>query len=1043
LASATVASTKPSMETTAAKWAVGICFFVSGATGLIYENIWVRILGLFYGNTTLAVSAVLTAFMGGLALGAWMIGGRSDRLRRPVAVYGLLETLIGLCGLASPRLLELARSYYVTSIAPRDLPELALTLIQFGLCAAILVVPTALMGMTLPILSAGLQRVLGSGQKTVGSLYAINTFGAVAGTFLIGFVMLQSLGVEKSVKVAAALNVTIGILMILVGLAGIEATPGRATENEKAPAPDLIGAKVDPEKVKRSRSTLWVIMVCFFFTGLSALTLEVAWTRTLCLFIGSSVYGFALILMSFLLGLALGSWVFAVVFAKRPVTIQLFGAVAIGIGITCLLLSMVFPWLPYAFLGLYVGFTFMDLSVLYMLQFAICVTITLIPTCLMGMTFPIAAKVCADFSGKLGNAVGKSYAANTAGAIVGSALSGLVFIYYLGLQQTIIAFSLVYVVVGAVAALRGLVGGPEAGWARMWLTVGALVALAGTVVIGLGLYLVLGLDIAAAVFGLLYALVGAVAAVLGAIVGRIATVASTSPRAAGFARVSLSVAAVSLLVGSGLLASAMPQWPKGALVSGIFRRTYDQREATTGGIYSIQRPDEDVIFFKEGKSCTVSVIQGGSGRDTWKSLAVNGKTDASTLHEDMVTQQLTGHLPVLLQDTPSRCLLIGLGSGCSAAAICAHKDVRSLEVAELEEQVVEGARKLSEINRGVLEPGAEPKLTIRIMDGRTTLLGSQGTYDVVISEPSNPWISGVSNLFTVEHYEACKRALKPTGTFCQWAQGYDLDRDTMHMMFATVHSVFPNATVWQTTTADYLFVARAYGTTPDFDYARLVEEFRTNAQLREDLAPYRHDSPGGILASYVMGPRELAEISNEGSINTDDVPLLEYWAPKGLYQRAENANFDWIRGFKSNDLPKMRNFNPTDAERAVLYVQIGNALIDKRVEEEACEWALKALAIDDTRVDAWTLLGEAEWKLGNPGRALRALRRALRLDPGNVGALRLTAEANLDEGLPLAAAAAARKASELAPEDTDIANVLRRAEDAGGRLDPMLASLED
>lgn len=988
MASATVASTKPSFESTAAKWAVGICFFVSGATGLIYENIWVRILGLFYGNTTLAVSAVLTAFMGGLALGAWMIGGRSDRLRRPVAVYGLLETLIGLYGAASPRLLELTRSYYVTNIAPRDLPDVTLTLCQFGLCAAIVVIPTALMGMTLPILSAGLQRVLGSGQKTVGSLYAINTFGAVAGTFVIGFVMLQALGVQASVKVAAAMNVTIGILMMLVGLAGVEATPGKAAD-ERAPAPDLVGAKGDADKVRASRSTLRLIMVCFFFTGLSALTLEVAWTRTLCLFIGSSVYGFALILMSFLLGLALGSWVFAVAFARRSVTIQLFGAVAIGIGIACLLLSMLFPWLPYAFLGLYVGFTFMDLSVLYMLQFAICLAITLVPTCLMGMTFPIAAKVCADFSGKLGNGVGKSYAANTAGAIVGSALSGLVFIYYLGLQQTIIVFSLVYVVVGAIAAMHGLMASAREASARMWI---AFALLAACVLASLPLFM------------------------------------GTAP--------AVEIAGRKYVLG-------IPEWPKSALVSGIFRRAYDQRDAAEGGVSSIQRPDEDVIFFKEGKSCTVSVIQGGRGDDTWKSLAVNGKTDASTLPADMITQQLTGHLPVLLQDTPDRCLLIGLGSGCSAAAMCAHSDVRRVEVAELEEEVVNGAKELREINRGVLEPGAEPKLTIRIMDGRTTLLGSSSAYDVVISEPSNPWISGVSNLFTVQHYQACKKALKPTGTFCQWAQGYDLDRDTMHMMFATVHSVFPNATVWQTTTSDYLFTARADGTTPEFDYARLVEEFNTSEQLREDLAPYRHDSPGGILASYVMGPDELARIADGGSINTDDVPLLEYWAPKGLYQRSENSNFDWVRGFKSDGFPKMRNFHPTDAELAVLSIQIGNALIYKGVEAEAREWALKALDIDDGLVSAWTLLGEAEWKLGNPGRALKALERALRLDPDSADALRLTAEADLNEGLPLAAQAAARRASGLAPGSKDVADVLRRAEKAAGSVDPQLAALED
>ena len=152
--------TPPAYRPRLAAWVVGVCFFVSGATGLIYQNVWVRLMGLFYGNTTLAVSSVVAAFMAGLALGAWLIGGASDRVRRPLALYGLLEILIGAYGLLSPRLLDMARGYYVAEYGSRAADAQELALVQFGLCFICLVFPTALMGATLPILSAGLQRVL-------------------------------------------------------------------------------------------------------------------------------------------------------------------------------------------------------------------------------------------------------------------------------------------------------------------------------------------------------------------------------------------------------------------------------------------------------------------------------------------------------------------------------------------------------------------------------------------------------------------------------------------------------------------------------------------------------------------------------------------------------------------------------------------------------------------------------------------------------------------------------------------------------------------
>jgi spermidine synthase len=945
-----------------AAWAVGICFFISGATGLIYQNIWVRLMGLFYGNTTLAVSSVIAAFMGGLALGAWLIGAFSDRIRRPIALYGVLEILIGAYGLASPHVLDLARDYYVGEYAGRAAGTQEIALAQLGLCFVCLILPTALMGATLPILSAGLQRVLGDVKKTVGNLYALNTFGAVLGTFLTAFLLLPYIGVTYSIVTAVVANGLIGVAMILYSMLAGEPGPEAAEQEESEEERQELRARRRALMPYVKPFPIALLMLVFFTTGLSALTLEVAWTRTLCMFLGSSVYGFALILASFLIGIALGSYLFVLWFGRRPVTAELLGWVAVAIGFSCLGLSTVFPYLPYSFLGIYRGFSFMHPWVLYGLQFGLCLLVTLVPTTLMGMTFPIVAKLCNDQMGRVGNAVGKSYAANTTGAILGSALSALVFIPVLGLQGTVLWFSALYVIVGAGVLM----------WCVSYRPMGS--------------YTVYG---------------------------------------------TATLALLVLAVGAAVYAPVYLPWSKGALTSGVFRANAPGE--TDRMLASISAPDDRLIFYAEGTSATVSVNMTRHDGEVNKWLTVNGKTDASTLEGDTITQYLTGHLPVLLNENPERCLLIGLGSGCSAAAMTTYDEVKRVEVAEIEEQVLEGAKLMTELNRGVLEPGVEPKLEVRIMDGRTALLGNEGAYDVIISEPSNPWIAGVSSLFTVEHYEACKRALTPTGTYCQWAQAYELDERTMRMMFATVQKVFPNATVWRTTTADYLFIARKDNA--PVNYQRLVRKFEENPALKQDLGSLRHASPGGILASYVMGPSELKAVATTGEINTDDLPLLEFWAPRGLYHSSEDSNFSWIHELADEGLPRMAGFDPSPAEARELHLDMAAAHLEKAgdsvpgLAREARDLLLPLLDSNPGDARAWALLGEAEDALGNEFPARHAYERAVELDPQDHRTLERLTRLLLRGGLPIEAAEVARQAASLRPRDQDLQDLLEHAEE--------------
>ncbi len=196
-------------------WAILLCFFASGVSGLVYQVVWVRELVLVFGATTFAVSTVLTAFMGGLALGSYYFGRRSETVKRPLRLYGLLEIGIGVYGLAVPLIFATLPTVY-HSFWSLHLSFFALSIVRFVFATLVLIVPTALMGATLPVLSSFYARDIGRIGLRVGSLYALNTFGAVLGAAATGFVLIAILGMKAATSTAAAMNILLGVVALLV-----------------------------------------------------------------------------------------------------------------------------------------------------------------------------------------------------------------------------------------------------------------------------------------------------------------------------------------------------------------------------------------------------------------------------------------------------------------------------------------------------------------------------------------------------------------------------------------------------------------------------------------------------------------------------------------------------------------------------------------------------------------------------------------------------------------------------------------------------------
>jgi len=300
-------------------------FFTSGAAALIYEVIWVRLLGFVFGNTTHAVSAVLTAYMAGLGFGSYWISRRADRFEKPLFVYGLMEIGIGVYAAWTFVLLQFIQNAY-TTIAITLTPGPALfAFIRLALSFLILFPPCFFMGATLPVLVKFYvheKRTIGSGTAL---LYGLNTAGAVVGTVLAGFSLLPFFGLKASLQMAVVINIGIGLLACVVSreleLAGLaaSATPvpqggerggvrgegGRAQERGRDALPS------------GGFSHLW-LPAGLGISGILAMVYEVGWTRILAAVLGSSTYAFTLMLSTFLLGIALGSALAKDFLARRP-----------------------------------------------------------------------------------------------------------------------------------------------------------------------------------------------------------------------------------------------------------------------------------------------------------------------------------------------------------------------------------------------------------------------------------------------------------------------------------------------------------------------------------------------------------------------------------------------------------------------------------------------------------------------------------------------------------------------------------------------------
>ncbi len=773
-------------------WAVLASFFVSGLAGLLYQVVWTRYLALFLGHTSYAVVTVLVAFMGGLAAGNALLGPRVDTLRRPLFFYACLEAGIGLFAVIFPSYFEGIHQVFLSlirSIHPEGLSRLAL---QFLFAGLTILVPTVLMGATLPVLTKFVTRSLSELRGKVAALYAINSAGAVVGILLADWWWIPSLGLEAVVQIGATLSLGIALLAYVIS---VKSGEGMVVERKiSGPEP---AAEIFSEREWK------VALVAVGLSGFAAMLYEVAWTRLLALALGSSTHAYSLMLATFIGGIAVGSWL---VFAwKRPIdTWVAFAWAELAIAGSLLVSLGFYDLLPYAFAHLadWIARRPAAYPLYELAQALICFGVLFPPAVCLGMTLPLASRMATVDLQRTGRSVGRVFAVNTLGTVLGAAMTGLVLLPSLGLAVTL-ALGI---------GLNGLIGWVVLASRRGPILKPALQALAAT--------------------ALLMVLVG---------------------------------------------------WLLGERWSRTFALGLWRDASPPASVEDFRRRAElgELAYHRDGAGSTVVVIaMTNLAGQRNVSLKVNGKADASS-GVDMSTQMLLGHLPMLLHPAAQSVLVVGAGSGVTVGTVLQHPGVRSVDLVEISPEVIEVAREyFAPFNHDALR---DPRCRTRIEDAKTFLQTTLESFDVIVTEPSNPWMAGVAAVFSREYYQDCLARLKPGGLCAQWVQTYETDDETFATVVATFGSVFPHLSLWQTSTSDLVLIGSAQPFQTDLPgLVRRMEAPAVTADLRQ----IEITRPVNVLALQMVAFGDAFFLAPDGTtIHSDFHPVLEYRALRAFFAR--------------------------------------------------------------------------------------------------------------------------------------------------------------
>ena len=791
-----MSSTMPAATTTgltlakaAPRWAYFAVFAISGFSGLIYESIWSHYLKLFLGHAAYAQSLVLIIFMGGLAIGSWLVAGLSPRWRSPLLWYAIVEGVIGVIALVFHKtFLSMSDTFYL-SLLPNIHSVWLGDLLKWSSAAALILPQSILLGMTFPLMSSGLiRRYPEQPGGTLAMLYFTNSIGAAVGVLASGFWMIALVGLPGTILAAGLLNVAVALVVWVL--------------TKLDPNPETRAVPVRPAKTTSNDGLALLFLAAAAITGASSFMYEVGWLRMLSLVLGSTTHSFEVMLSAFITGLAFGGlWI------KRRIdriddAIRFSGLVQVLMGalavLTLPLYVWTFDWMAAIWSGLQHNEPGYRLFTL--LSHGIALSVMVPATFLAGMTLPLFTHVLMrDRDGE--RAIGRIYAANTFGAIAGVLVAMHVLMPFFGLKQLICIAAALDILLGVVLLARSAP-------ARRTRTL-----------------------------------------VQGACFGVFAVV------------VMLSV----------------PLEPK-RLAAGVYRHGVPEFDAKT-----------NVLFYRDGKTASISLISRGSV----VSIATNGKPDASIEMNparppviDEITMIMAGALPLAYQPHARRAANIGLGSGLTTHTLLGDPALEQVDTVEIEAQMITAAQGFGD---RVSRTFADPRSVIHLEDAKAFFAQQKQLYDVIVAEPSNPWVSGVASLFSEEFYRSIGRYLSDDGVLVQWLQLYEFNDELVESVLKGLTTQFSDYAIYNTANANVLIVAKRSGRLPEPVFEGLFA-----GPLGAELARVGIKGPNDFLVRKVASKALLQPLLAAARVpaNSDYFPFLDLNAGKARFENVTAGLFN-------------------------------------------------------------------------------------------------------------------------------------------------------
>lgn len=793
-----------------------LLFFLSGISGLIYESIWSRYIRLFVGSASTAQILVLSLFMGGMSLGALLSGRLIPKVRAPVMVYGLIEGLIGAYALAFPYLQAGAMRVCYDVLFPALGGGAAVSVAKWGVATLLVLPPCVLLGMTFPLMSVGILR---RDLKRAGEILSLLYFTNSLGASL-GAVM-SGFALVGWIGLPGTLQFAAAINILIMLVAIRDRTPTPAIESRQ-PTEEEGGRKM-------AAPMFWIFLAVAFGTGLSSFMYEIGWIRLLSMILGSATHSFEVMLSAFIFGLASGSlWV-----RKRMDKFK-------------------HPELVLAGVQLIMGMAAIATLPAYRLA------IGGISSVLVEEPYTEVVRIVQEIPVWLGFEASQGL--------------WIEFNVVRYLMCLLIMFPATFCAGMTLPLLTHVMlkrGQPESAVGQVY-GVNTLGAITGAVAAGLILMPLVGLK--------MVIILGALVDIgLGFALFRLEM--KRKDAVPGLAKVVRFALAGSLLtVGLGIFVVKLDPMH---LTSTVFRRG------------RTRLPDEfNMLMYEDGRTASVAVIE-NSAHPGYRVIYTNGKPDASVVLDrwpedrpkdkgpdiagDEPNQFLVGLVPLMARPQATDAALIGFGSGVTCHVMLGSPNLERLDTIEIESKMVEGSKYFHPVNRRAYE---DPRNTIVFDDAKAFFASAATQYDIIVSEPTNPWVSGVSSLFTVEFYREAKRYLKPGGVLAQWIQGYELSDELMVSVLAALEQEFEDYLVVRIGSLDWVILSVAEG-----EVGQLGADPIDWEGMKESLSVIGVHDIAQIDGLIVANRRILGPYLGDKTANSDALPLLDTGAERARFMR--------------------------------------------------------------------------------------------------------------------------------------------------------------